>query len=138
MHLKPTAEAGKALFERNLKGPVVMLNMLKFKEIADYSASPELAPAQPISGQEAYKKYMKDTKKYLEEAGGEVIFMGKSGQFLIGPEAASWDAVLLVKYQSVETFLAMIFDEGYLAGTPHRIAALEDSRLLPTEEGVIY
>jgi hypothetical protein len=96
-----------------------MLNLLKYRNMADYSLASDLNPVRPITGKEAF-------------------FMGKSSRFLLGPELESWDAVLLVKYQSVETFLAMIFDEGYLAGTGHRIAALEYSRLLPTEEGVIY
>jgi len=106
--------------------------------MADYSLASDLNPERPLTGKEAYKKYMQNTSKYLQKVGGEVLFMGKSSRFLIGPELESWDAVLLVKYQCVDTFLAMILDEGYLAGTGHRIAALEDSRLLPMEEGVIY
>jgi hypothetical protein len=32
-----------------------MLNLLRFREIADYSANPELTPAEPISGAEAFE-----------------------------------------------------------------------------------
>ena len=42
-YLTVTDEAGRAFFMRNIKGPVVMLNLLRFRETADYSASPELA-----------------------------------------------------------------------------------------------
>ena len=38
---------------RNIKGPVVMLNMLRFREIADYTDYPELSPKAPISGEQA-------------------------------------------------------------------------------------
>ena len=52
--LKPTEESGRALIFRCIDGPLVMLNLLRFREIADYSGSPELAPVQPISGEKAY------------------------------------------------------------------------------------
>lgn len=35
-----------------------MLNLLRFRAAADYSASPELAPETPISGAEAYCRYI--------------------------------------------------------------------------------
>jgi hypothetical protein len=48
-YLEPTQESGKALIMRNISGPVVMLNLLRFRKVADYSATPQLAPASPIS-----------------------------------------------------------------------------------------
>ena len=44
---EPTQEAGAALFRRNIAGEVVMLNLLRFRDVADYSATPELAPDEP-------------------------------------------------------------------------------------------
>jgi hypothetical protein len=41
---------------------------------------------------------------------------------------------MLVRQTSVESFLAFVSHKGYLAGMGHRIAALEDSRLLPLAE----
>jgi hypothetical protein len=38
---------------------------------------------------------------------------------------------MLIRQASVEAFVAFASSEGYLAGTGHRTAALEDSRLLP-------
>ena len=111
-----------------------MLNLLKFNEVADYTAFPELAPETEISGQEAYRLYMKHTLPYLEEAGAEVLFSGKAGSFLIGPESESWDMVILVKHASIQQFLAFARNPGYLQGAGHRTAALLDSRLLPMDE----
>jgi hypothetical protein len=54
-YLGPTAETGRAFFSRCLTGAVAMLNLLRFRTVADYSATPELAPAKPISGEEAYR-----------------------------------------------------------------------------------
>lgn len=49
-YLEPTQEAGRALFMRGIPGEVVMLNLLRLRQVADYAANPELAPVQPISG----------------------------------------------------------------------------------------
>lgn len=131
MYLEPTRENGRALMARQLEGPVVMLNLLRFREQADYSAHPALAPEAPISGEEAYRRYMVHTQPFLEASGGEVLFSGAGGIPLIGPIEERWDHVLLVRQRSVEAFMAFASDAGYLAGIGHRIAALEDSRLIP-------
>ena len=133
-YIHPTQEAGAALFARNLEGPVVMLNLLRFRETADYSESPELAPENQISGEEAYKKYIEHTLPFLEGAGSEVIFMGEGGSYLIGPSNERWDRVLLVRHASLSAFLKFARNEGYLKGAGHRTAALADSRLLPIIE----
>lgn len=130
-HLEVTPEAGQRYFSEPMPGPVVMLNLLRFRAIADYSATPDLAPATPISGAEAYEKYMAHTRPFLEEAGGEILFLGRGGHFLIGPPEERWDLMLLVRHQSQARFLDFASNEAYLAGMGHRLAALEDSRLLP-------
>ncbi len=137
-YLHPTEEAGKQFFLRQLEGPIVMLNLLRFRETADYADSPELAPPNSISGKAAYQLYMKHTTPFLAKSGGEVLFSGSAGNFLIGPEEEAWDSVLVVRHRSTEAFLAFARDEGYLKGTGHRTAALADSRLLPMLEGDMF
>jgi hypothetical protein len=119
---------------RQITGPVVMLNLLRFREIADYSASLEIAPETPISGAAAYQLYMDHTLPFLRKSGGELIFFGKGGPFLIGPTSERWDAAMLVRQRSVNDFMAFAADQEYLSGLGHRVAALEDSRLLPLVE----
>jgi hypothetical protein len=130
----PTQEQGRAFFGRGITGRVVMLNLLRFRSIADYSATPALAPKSPISGEEAYRLYMEHTLPYLRASGGDVVFYGRGGDFLIGPTDERWDAAMLVRQSSVASFMAFASHEGYLAGIGHRTAALEDSRLLPLVE----
>ncbi len=130
-HLEPTYEAGRALFARGVTGPVVMLNLLRFRAVADYSAAPHLAPAAPISGEAAYARYVEHTLPHLRRSGGEVLFFGDGGALLIGPADERWDAALLVRQASLQAFMAFASDAAYLAGIGHRVAALEDSRLLP-------
>jgi len=137
-YLEPTQDSGRLLFERGIEGPVTMLNLLRFREVADYSASPELASSTEISGRRAYEIYMNHTQPFLEAAGGELVFIGEGGSNFIGPSEERWDLVLLVKQSSLQSFIGMAQDAGYLAGLGHRTAALEDSRLLPIVNGASY
>lgn len=129
--LQPTPTAGLALLRRDLHGPIVMLNLLRFRAIADYSAFPDLAPAAPISGAEAYERYVVHTLPFLRQSGGELLFLGEGGPFLIGPEDEHWDRAMLVRQSSVAEFVRFATNAAYLKGVGHRTAALEDSRLLP-------
>ena len=133
-YLEPTQESGREFFTRGIGGSVVMLNLLRFRTVADYSATPELAPESPISGEAAYRRYMDHTLPHLQRSGGEVLFFGQGGHFLIGPPDERWDAALLVRQSSVASFLEFASNQDYLAGMGHRVAALEDSRLLPLVE----
>ncbi len=130
-YFEPTQESGAALFRRGIAGPIVMLNLLRFRTVADYSANPELAPASPVSGAEAYRRYVDFTKPFLHDSGGEVLFEGDGGHFFIGPPDERWDAVLLIRQSSLDAFFAFATNADYLAGIGHRTAAIEDSRLLP-------
>ena len=133
-YLEPTQDSGRAFVMRGIKGEVVMLNLLRFRKVADYSAAPELAPQTPISGAEAYDLYVAHTLPFLKASGGELMFLGAGGTFLVGPDSERWDMVMLVRQKSTESFLAFASDAAYLVGTGHRTAALEDSRLLPLSE----
>ena len=133
-YLEPTQAAGRAFFQRGIAGPVAMLNLLRFRAVADYAANPELAPPAPISGAEAFERYVAHTLPYLVRSGGELTFVGEGGLFLIGPADERWDRAMLVRQSSAQSFLAFAGDAGYLAGLGHRTASLADSRLLPLVE----
>ena len=111
-----------------------MLNLLRFRETADYSATPELAQETSITGRQAFFRYVEHTKPLLEQSGGELLFLGDGGRYFIGPEDEQWDMVMLVKQQSLASFMAFASDPDYLAGIGHRTAAILDSRLLPIVE----
>ncbi len=133
-YLEPTQAAGRAFVQRQMAGNVVMLNLLRFRQVADYSEAPELAPPSPISGEAAFQQYIEHTLPYLLESGGGLEFLGKAGAFLIGPAEESWDMAMLVRQRSVESFLALASHPAYLAGLGHRTAAVADSRLLPLSD----
>lgn len=134
MHLDPTDESARLFFSRQIEGPVNMLNLLRFRELADYAGSPELAPPTPISGAAAYELYLQHTLPFLQASGGSITYLGSGGQYFVGPLDEPWDLVLLTKQASMAAFLSFVSNEDYLAGAGHRAAALLDSRLLPLVE----
>lgn len=130
-YLEVSQTAGRDFMMRGIAGPVVMLNLLRFRETADYGASPELAPDAPISGRDAFLRYYEHTLPFLRGSGGEVLLLADGGPWLIGPPDEHWDMAMLIRQASVEAFIAWNSDAAYLAGIGHRTAALADSRLLP-------
>lgn len=132
--LEVSQEAGAAFFTQNILGEIVMLNLLRFRDMADYSANPELMPSEPIAGAEAYQKYIDYSLPFLEKSGGDIVFIGKGGKYLIGPQEEQWDLAMLIRHKSLSDFMAFATNQEYLAGLGHRTAALEDSRLLPLVE----
>lgn len=130
-YVHPTQAAGMAFVTRGIAGPVTMLNLLRFRATADYSAHPDLAPPAPISGAEAFERYIDHTLPLLADQGGELLFLGEGGPLLIGPADERWDLVMLVRQRSVADFIAFASHAPYLSGLGHREAAIEDSRLLP-------
>lgn len=131
-YLTPTDEAAKHLFTKSIQGELVMLNLLRFKALADYSKFPDIAPHKPISGKQAYQTYIDQTLPFLQESGGEIMLLGTCDQFFIGPEDESWDLMMLIKQKSIADFLAFASNPQYLKVIGHREAAIEDSRLLPS------
>jgi uncharacterized protein (DUF1330 family) len=132
-YLNPTDESAKQLFSKSIKGEVIMLNLLRFKEIADYSQLPDIAPKSPITGKEAYQTYINQTLPFLEKSGGEILLLGKSEHFFIGPMEEKWDLVMIIKQKSLDSFLSFASDPQYQDVIGHRAAAILDSRLLPIE-----
>lgn len=126
-----TPQQGARFFGSAKPGQVFMLNLLRFRERADYSHAPELEPAGGISGAEAYRRYMDGIAPLLEASGGELVFAGRADAFLIGPEEEEWDFAMLVRQADKASFLAFASDPAAQAVTRHRTAAIADSRLLP-------
>lgn len=130
-HLDVTPEQGARFFSTAGAGPVVMLNLLRFRERADYSLAPDLEPEGGATGEEAYRLYKDAIGPLLAASGGKLLFEGRSAGFLIGPMDESWDHVMLVQQASAQSFLAFASDPEAQRVTQHRNAALADSRLLP-------
>jgi uncharacterized protein (DUF1330 family) len=125
----PSIEPTQAQFERLAAsgddGPVMMINLLRFKEQAD-----GIDADDGITGAEAYARYGAALQPYLEGVRGRVLLGGAATESVIGPEEGEWDAVFVAEYPSRKAFLEMTSDPGYLEVHRHRAAAVADSRLI--------
>jgi uncharacterized protein (DUF1330 family) len=119
----PTQSQLEELQSLPAEEPVVMLNLLRFKDRAD-------GIDEGVSGREAYGRYADATGQFLEKVGGRLLNAVDARQVVIGPAATEWDMALLVEYPSPRRFLEMAGDPEYLKAHAHRDAALADSRLI--------
>ena len=135
--LEVTDEQGARFFGSARPGEVVMLNLLRFREWADYSHAPQLEPEGRVSGAQAYRRYMDAIEPILTASGGALMFAGNADHFLVGPSDERWDFAMLVRQSSAQEFLAFASDPNAQAAACHRTAALADSRLLPIWPGAL-
>jgi hypothetical protein len=111
---------------------VFMVNLLRFRDQADYGDRTDLAPC---TGREAY--FARYLPAFNETAGAygptELVFGGNVAGNIVGPLDEAWDGIGLVRYPSTEVFQKIIADPAYLENAePHRVAALADWRLYAT------
>ena len=114
--LLPNPEAIQAFLSKADKGPVAMLNLLKFK--AD-------------SGEEAYGKYAEAVGKIVASHGGKVIYAGRAAELMVGTE--EWDAVALVQYPTRQALINMFNSPEYQAVHHYREEGLERTVLYATD-----
>jgi uncharacterized protein (DUF1330 family) len=125
----PTAAQLQRLAAATPTGPVVMLNLLRFKDRAD-----GIYASAGVSGRDAYERYGELVAPHLAGVGGRLIFLAECAEGVIGPEEEDWDVLVLAEYPSRQAFLTMISDPEFLAAHAHRTAALQDSRLVCCEQ----
>ncbi len=112
-------------------GPIVMVNLLRYREEANYAAGSAEAPC---SGREAYhQRYAAGVVPLIHAAGGRPIWSGRASFAPLAPKGERWDEVVLVEYPSRRAFLGMVTSPAYQAVARHRSAALLDSRLIETQ-----
>ncbi len=130
MHvINPSQKAIQAFTQETVdKKPIVMVNILRFKEHADYGDG----SMSTITGQQAYSRYSKKVLPLLWEVGGQILWRGDVRTSLIAPADEAWDEVLLVHYPNRQAFIDMISSAAYQEAMPHRTAAIADSRLIET------
>jgi uncharacterized protein (DUF1330 family) len=124
MAITPNREQFVELASAPDDGPVVMLNLLAFKEKAD-------GPTDAgDDGATAYRRYGDAAVKMVEERGGTVLWAGRADQTLIGDPSERWDQVILVQYPSRAAFIDMVTQPEYEAAHEHRESGLERTLLL--------
>ena len=118
MAVDPKGADLKRLLQEDPGGPVVMLNLLRFK--AD-------------GGRESYGKYAAAlTDTYLAKYGAQVLYAGNGSTALVAEDGQAWDAILLVQYPSRQAFSQMVADPDYQQFTHFRTEALTEAVLQAT------
>lgn len=113
----PTGADLKRFLAEDQGGPVVMLNLLRFR--AD-------------GGRAGYDEYARSFQPFAEEVGAEVLYVGDCSTVLVAPESHRWDAVLVVRYPSRRAFSEMVANPEYQEITHLRTEALQEAVLQAT------
>ena len=128
MSIYPSAEQFKTLLAGPKDQPVVMLNLLRFKERAD-------EPDAGSSGQAAYRRYGDAMRKIVESHGGRILWTGRVDSMVIADVEPGYHAVALVEYPSRQKFFEIATSKEVAAIGVHRAAGLESQWLIATTAG---
>ena len=131
-HVDPTRAAFDAFKALPRDEPIWMLNLVRFRDVADYPPGHALH-GQGLSGAEAYKRYGEDSGPIFARVGGSVVWRGAMQLMLTGPADEAWDAIFVAHYPTAGAFLAMVTDADYREAVKHRQAAVLTSRLVRTQ-----
>lgn len=115
----PSPEQLQGFFGAQGDGTMVMVNLLKFKERAEYADGD-----RGLSGAEAYAIYGAAVQKCIADVGGRSLVGGQVTGLLLGDVEELWDMVALVEYPSSQAMLRMVMSPEYQAITAHRDAGL--------------
>lgn len=130
--IHPDDQQLSALIADERDTPIVMLNLLRYRERAAY---PDARPDGDVSGREAYARYAVAVGPLLEKAGGRVLWAAPCEQTVIGGPDERWDDVAAVWYPSRQAFVGMVSDPEYVKVSVHRDAALERGSLYACSGG---
>ena len=117
MAVDPRGADLKRMLAEDPGGPVVMLNLLRFRP----------------GGRASYEEYARHlATTFLPRYGAQVIYAGDGSTSLVAEQGQAWDAVLLVRYPSREAFSQMVADPEYRQVTHLRTEALTEAVLQAT------
>ena len=131
----PNREQMKGFFEEDSDNrPIFMINLLKFREKAEYKDGRETL----LSGSEAYALYGEIMEKHLNEIGGEITFKSKVTRITVGKVDELWDAIAIAKWPSKKVMgeNMMPTDPELLEGYQHREAGLAGQLNIESIDGL--
>ena len=113
-------EQMKGFTEGDHSQPISMVNLLKFKEKAEYPDGRET----DLTGAEAYAIYGAAVTKLVKKLGGEMVFAGAVERLALGEVEELWDQVAIARYPNRKAMLDMMMSPAYAEISPHRDAGL--------------
>ena len=110
----------KAMMQPGPEGPITMVNLLKFKDRAEY----EDGRKTNLTGKEAYALYGVEVSKLIQEFGGRVVWSGEVTHLTLGLVEELWDQVAMAEYPNRAALVAMSTSDEYREIAVHRTAGL--------------
>lgn len=102
------------------EGPIYMVNLLKFRDRAEYPDG----RATDLSGRDAYQLYADGVSELIQEFGGSVVFAADVVRLMLGEVEELWDEVAIAMYPSRTAMLEMMRSERMQEIGQHRAAGL--------------
>lgn len=118
--VNPSPERMQEFFGGEEDGAFVMVNLLKFKDRAEYADGRET----DLSGAEAYALYSAAVVNCLADVGGKPRYAGPVTGLMLGEVEENWDMVALAEYPSLKAMRTMIASPDYQKISVHRTAGL--------------
>ena len=110
----------KEMMEEGPEGPIYMINLLKFKEKAEYEDGRET----DLTGYQAYQLYAREVVKLLAEFGGKGFFAGDVTFLALGQVEDLWDEVAIAVYPKRADLFRMSSSKAWQEIAVHRTAGL--------------
>lgn len=105
-------------------GPIFMINLLKFKDKAEYQDGRET----DLTGRQAYQLYGAGVAGLLPEFGGRIFFMADTTFLSLGQVEELWDEVAIGAYPDRNALWRMSNSAEWQALAVHREAGLAGQR----------
>ena len=110
-----------AMMEKGPDGPIFMVNLLKFKDKADY----EDGRATDLSGRDAYMIYGRAVTDLLPKFGGRGLFAGDVTFLALGQVEELWDEIAIAMYPDRASMVRMSMSDEWREISVHRAAGLK-------------
>ncbi len=133
-YIDPTPAGFQAFKDLPRDEPIHMLNLLRYREHAEYPAGHE-HHGKGWTGRRAYEEYGRTSGPIFRRVGGSIVWRGAFEAMVTGPEVERWDDGFIAQYPNSAAFFAMIKDPDYQLAVVNRTAALVDSRLVRFKPG---
>jgi hypothetical protein len=130
-HVNPdVASLARDFSTRADEGPIVMLNLNRYRDRAHYEPAPPDGVDGDVSGRDAYLRYGIVAQQAVESVGGAILWATDAHDVVIGCDHDRYDEVVAVWYPSRAAFLRLAEFPGYVDALAHRTAAIEQATLL--------
>ena len=126
--LRPNAKQMAGFLLGDTKTIIHMVNLLTFKNKADYNDGRQT----DLTGEEAYQIYGKEVQEHLRKVGGKMVFSGEVSRLVLGEVEELWDWVAIAEYPNKKAMRSMIMDKEYQKSEEHRSAGLAGQLNLET------